>query len=164
MAQWGHLTDPAENAELNEDGHWLPVAVLPRGYICTGAIGSPCWLNVPWGGCVYRVLVLWAYELPWSSQKAVNSHQPHQLPFVDKPSSLLQHLFWEQGEQCVFQWCVVSLHLKRLLSLGWKVNFKSTKILLLIKWRIWRRWELMWELTIILIWVIITYRFLMGRK
>ena len=143
-------------------GCWWPRCPMDTSTL--GPLGSQSWLDVLWGGCVYCILTMWAYELPWSSWEAVNSHQPHRLPFVDKPSSLLQHLFWERGEQCVFHWCVVSLHLKRLLNLGWKVNFKSTKMLLIIKLRIWGRWELMWELTIILIGVITTYRFLMDRK
>lgn len=129
-----------------------------------GLFGSRSWFAVPRGGCADHVLTVWVYELLWSSWEAVNSHQPHQLPFVEKPSSLLQHLFGEQGEQCALQWRVVSLHLKRLLHLGWKAHFKSTKVILIIKVRIGRRWELMWALTIILIGFITTYRFVMGRK
>lgn len=39
MAQWEHLTDPAENAEQNGDEHWLLVTV-GRIHLCWNLLAA----------------------------------------------------------------------------------------------------------------------------
>lgn len=111
-----------------------------------GLLGSWCWWDVPQGGCVNCVFTIWHLSFPETAVNSASSalfcRQAFQLDTV--PFFFFSPLCRENSVCFSF----VSLHLKRLLALRQKVNIKSTKILLIIKLRIWGRWELMWELAV----------------